>query len=319
MTTTEATQLPDAACENLLARHPMVFYVLIAYIGTWVVWLPFLLSADGLGILSFSSPLPLIVMGGLGSFTGPALGAFIMTGVTEGREGIRRLLRKIVLWRVGLRWYLFALIGLPVVLTLGTIVVPGNLASFQPIDPISLLLAYLPFFVYPALIIGGPLGEEPGWRGFALPRLQQRHGPLVGSLILGPIWTFWHVVPVWLASWYAAGLLNIYNFILYLLFITSWTIVYTWVYNNTRGSVLMAILVHTSGDAFPNMILWPLLPASLAVTGYGVYFGYYGMVLGMGVLALSVIALTGGRLGYEHYQREEEAEEVEPGSAAATT
>jgi hypothetical protein len=61
-------------------------------------------------------------------------------------------------------------------------------------------------------------------------------------------------------------------------------------------------------DAFPNAILWPLLPASLAVTSYGVYFGYYGMVLGMGVLALVVVALTRGRLGYEHYQQEEEPE-----------
>ena len=144
---------------GLLARHPLLFYVLIAYGGTWIVWLPVLLSTDGLGLMSFSSPLPLIVIGGLGSFTGPALGAFIMIGVTEGREGIRRFLRKIVLWRVGLRWYLFALVGLPVVLTLGTIVVPGNLASFQPMDPISVLLAYLPAFIYPALIIGGPLGE----------------------------------------------------------------------------------------------------------------------------------------------------------------
>jgi hypothetical protein len=103
-------------------------------------------------------------------------------------------------------------------------------------------------------------------------------------------------------------LLNIYNFVLYLLFLTSWTIVMTWVYNNTRGSVLMAILVHASGDAFPNVILWPLLPTSLATTGYGVYFGYYGMLIGMGVLALAVIALTGGRLGYECYQQEGEPE-----------
>jgi uncharacterized protein len=177
--------------------------------------------------MSFSSPLPLIVIGGLGTFTGPALGAFVMTGVTEGREGVRRLLHKIVLWRVGLRWYLFTFVGLPAILVLGTIVVPGNLASFQPTDPISLLGAYLLFFIYPALLIGGPLGEEPGWRGFALPRLQRQYGSLIGSLILGVIWTFWHVVPVWLASWTAAGMLNIYNFVLYLLFITSWTIVMT--------------------------------------------------------------------------------------------
>jgi uncharacterized protein len=318
-TTTEAAQPPDAAREGLLARHPLLFFVLIAYAGTWIVWLPFLLSADGLGLMSFSSPLPLIVIGGLATFTGPALGAFVMTGVTEGREGVRRLLRKIVLWRVGLRWYLFTFLGFPVILALGTIIVPGNLASFEVMNPLSLLLAYLPFFVYPALLIGGPLGEEPGWRGFALPRLQRRHGPLVGSLILGVIWTFWHVAPVWLASWTAAGMLNIYNFVLYLLFITSWTIVMTWIYNNTKGSVFMAILGHTSVDAFPNVILWPLLPASLAVTGYGVYFGYYGMLIGMGVLALAVIALTRGRLGYRNYQQDEDEEEVvEPDSATAT-
>jgi uncharacterized protein len=321
MTTNDnAAQPLDADREGLLARYPMLFFVLIAYAGTWVVWLPFLLSADGFGLLSFSSPLPLIVTGGLGTFTGPTLAAFVMTGITEGRAGVRRLLRKIVLWRVGLGWYLFALLGLPVILALSALVVPGNLASFEPMDPLALLLAYLPFFVYPALLIGGPLGEEPGWRGFALPRLQQRQGPLVGSLILGVIWTFWHVVPVWLASWTAAGMLNIYNLVLYLIFICSWTIVMTWVFNNTKGSLLMAILVHASVDAFPNAILWPLLPASLVVTGYGVYFGYYGMVLGMGVLALAVIALTRGRLGYQHYQQEEEVEEaVEPDAATATT
>jgi membrane protease YdiL (CAAX protease family) len=228
MTATEVAQQPDAAREGLLARYPLIFYTLIAYGGTWLVWLPFLLSADGLGPLAFSTPLPLVVIGGLGTFTGPSLAAFIMTGLTEGKAGVRCLLQKIVLWRVGLRWYLFTFLGFPVILTLGAIVVPGNLASFEPMEPLPLLISFLPFFIYPALIIGGPLGEEPGWRGFALPRLQRRHGPLLGSLILGVLWTFWHVVPVWLASWYAAGMLNIYNLILYLLLIiTSWTIVMT--------------------------------------------------------------------------------------------
>jgi uncharacterized protein len=86
----------------VLARHPLLFYSIIAYAGTWLGWLPFLLSEDGLGLLSFSSPLGVLASGGIGTFS-PALAAFIMTGVTEGREGIRRLLRSIVLWRVGLR------------------------------------------------------------------------------------------------------------------------------------------------------------------------------------------------------------------------
>ena len=318
MTTAEnSAERPDAAREGLLARYPLVFFFIIAYAGTWLVELPYVRFADGAGLLPFSWPIPFTVSAVVAPYAGPTLAAFIMAGVTGGRAGIVRLLCRIVLWRVGLRWYLFTFVSFPVILTLGAIVVPGNLASFEPMEPLPLLSSFLLFFIYPALIIGGPLGEEPGWRGFALPRLQRRHGPLLGSLILGVLWTFWHVAPVWLASWYGAGMLNIYNLILYLLFITSWTIVMTWVYNNTKGSVFMAILGHASVDAFPNGILWPLLPASLVVTDYGVYFGYYGMVIGMGVFALAVIGWTRGRLSYEHYQQEEAEEEPDP--ATATT
>ena len=81
-----------------------------------------------------------------------------------------RLLRRIVRWRVGLRWYLFALVGLPMVMVLGTIIRPGALESLN-ISAQPLTLAYLNAFVSMALI-GGPLFEEPGWTGFAQPRLQ---------------------------------------------------------------------------------------------------------------------------------------------------
>jgi uncharacterized protein len=310
---TAAPMQPAAPHQGVLARHPLVFYSLIAYAGSWLVWLPLLLSEDGLGLLSFSSPLGLLVTGGIGTFSGPALAAFVMTGVTEGREGIRRLLRSIVLWRVGLRWYLFVLLGIPVVLTLGAIVVPGILASFEPMEPLPLLMSYLVLFIYPALLIGGPLGEEPGWRGFALPRLQRRYGPLVGTLILAPLWAFWHV-PIWLTAWRAAGMFDVYNLIVYVLFITVWTFVMTWVFNNTHGSVLMAILLHTSVDAFPNGILWPLFPASNNVTSYGVLVGYFGMVIGLGAVALVVVALTRGQLGYQNYPQE-----ADPVAAPAPT
>jgi uncharacterized protein len=263
--------------------------------------------------MAYSSPIGFLPTLYIASF-GPALAAFVMTGITEGRAGIRRLLRKIVLWRVGLRWYLFALIGLPAVLALGVIVVPGNLASFTPMDPLSLLIAYVPFFVYPVLILGGPLGEEPGWRGFALPRLQRRYGPLVGSLILGPIWAFWHA-PVWLTAWREAGMQNIYNVVLFVLFISLWTFVFTWVFNNTSASLLLAILLHASGDAFPNAILGPVFHASTVVTEYGINVGYYGLVIGYGVLVLLIVALTRGRLGYQDYRQE--VEEPEPATAPA--
>ena len=99
--------------------------------------------------------------------------------------------------RRGFQWYLFVLIAIPAIMTLGTIVLPGILSSFKPFDhPLSELLHYLIFYIYPALLIGGPLFEEIGWRGFALPRLEQRYGPMAASLLLGIIWAFWHM-PVW--------------------------------------------------------------------------------------------------------------------------
>ncbi len=122
---------------------------------------------------------------------GPISSGFIMTAVTEGRAGIRRWLRRIVRWRVGLRSYLFTLIGLPVFMVLGTLVRPGALASFD-LSAQPFTLAYVSAFVL-MFLTGGPLFEEPGWSGFAQPRLQRLHGPLVGGLILGSLWALWHL------------------------------------------------------------------------------------------------------------------------------
>jgi membrane protease YdiL (CAAX protease family) len=111
------------------------------------------------------------VSAALAPFAGPCLAAVILNGVTEGSAGIAELLRRITLWRVGLRWYLFALVGIPAITVLGAVVLPGVQATFQ-MPGLSLLLTYPISFIV-SLVIGGQLGEEPGWRGFALPRLQR--------------------------------------------------------------------------------------------------------------------------------------------------
>jgi uncharacterized protein len=192
MTTVDnAAQRPGAAREGLLARHPLVFFFLIAYAGSWLVEVPVALSETGTGLLPFTIPRPLLALTiAAATFLGPTLSAFIMTGITQGRIGIRRLLRRYVLWRVAFRWYLFVLLVIPAVEVLGAIVVPGVLGSFQGLT-LTLVLTYPVAFVS-TFILGGPLGEEPGWRSFALPRLQPLHGPLVGSLILGILWACWH-------------------------------------------------------------------------------------------------------------------------------
>src|SRR5919107_2813232 len=173
-----AAQHPGGASgEGLLARHPLVFFFLIAYAGSWLLEVPVALSETGTGLLPFTIPRPLLALAiAAATFLGPTLSAFIMTGITQGRIGIRRLLRRYVLWRVAFRWYLFVLLVIPAIEVLGAIVLPDILGSFQGVT-LSLVLTYPVAFVS-TFTLGGPLGEEPGWRGFALPRLQPLHGPL---------------------------------------------------------------------------------------------------------------------------------------------
>jgi len=302
MTTADnAAQRQDAAREGLLVRYPLTFYFVIAYAFSWLVWVPLALSKDGAGLLSFRSPIGASASVVLASFVGPFLSAFIMTGITEGREGIGRLLRRCVLWRVGLGWYLFTLVGIPMVLVLGVIVLPGALASFKGLAALVTPRPWLSQIVY--VFLHGPLGEEPGWRGFALPRLQRMHGSLVASLILGPLWALWHLPFFWVPAWsFPPTLPNIGLFVIASIPVT---IIVTWVFNNTKGSVLMAILGHWSFDF--SFVILNLLFTARIVTAYG---STLPVLIGFGAVALLVIALTRGRLGYQHYRQEEAEPEI---------
>jgi CAAX protease family protein len=303
MTTQEPARPSRPSGGNLLARYPLVFFFLLAYGISWVAWIPYLLSRDGFGLLPYQSPIGYTPTAYTFSF-GPLVAALIMSGVIGGRAGVVQLLRKMVLWRVGVWWYLLVLIGIPLVELLGTLAVPADVASFHPTPLLPMLFSFVPFFFYPALLVGGPLGEEPGWRGFAQAPLQRRYGPLVGTLILSPLWALWHWPAIWATVWPQNHIPFFPNILLYVLFLTVWAVLMTWLFNNTRGSVLIAILAHASVDAFPNWFLGPLFPASVEMAAGGAYRGYFGLIIGLGVAALLVIAITRGRLGYDRYLRE---------------
>jgi membrane protease YdiL (CAAX protease family) len=187
---------------------------------------------------------------------------------------------------------------------LGTLILPGGLAPVLALGP-GYVPSYLGSFVL-VTILGGPLFEEPGWRGFALPRLQPLHGPLVGTLVLGLLWALWHLpeflVPSWAESSGGSGFLDIVKFVISAI---ALAIVTTWVFNNTKGSVFMAILVHASSDTFslPMGVLFSPLDVANSI------------LISFGALAVVVVALTRGCLGYQHYRQEEE----EPDTATAQT
>ena len=231
---------------DLIRRYPLISYFVIAYAGTWLVWALFVLSREGSGLLPFHSPSSFLVLIGIGTFSGPTVSAFVVTAITEGMEGIVRLLRRIVQWRVGLAWYLFTFVGLPAIETLGTIAIPGALASATPID------------------------------------------------VLPVLWAFWHA-PIWFSGQWSVP--SAPNIAVYVFWIVAVTFIFTWVFNNTQGSVFMAILLHGTMDVFPNAFLLAHLPGAAEMTSASVLSMYWGLALGFGLFALLLVIAARGRLG----------------------
>jgi membrane protease YdiL (CAAX protease family) len=275
---------------QVMRAHPLFSFFFMAYAFSWIMVIPYILSQWG--ILHGDFRISFIVK----SF-GPFLAAYIMIGITEGKAGLLRFRRSLVQARAGWQWYVFILLGIPALFLLGMALFPGVLASFQGFPP-NFALVYLITFVI-TLIGGGPLGEEPGWRGFALPRLQPRYGVLRTTLLLGVLWTFWHL-PDFLTDAQRGGpgtnlvsLLTI-NLPIFLLLVMGMAIIFTWVFNHTRGSVFIAILLHASINGFGTaMALFksPILANSDLV-----------ICIAVVVPALLILILTRGRLGYQPMQ-----------------
>lgn len=276
-----------------MRKYPLFFFFLISYAFSWITVIPYILAEWG--FLSGDYRLAFIVK----SF-GPFLAAYIMIRLTEGQECLSRFRSSFRQWRAGGWWYLFILLGIPALILLGISLQPGTLSGFQGMK-IGLLVSYLVNFIV-VFLGGGPLGEEPGWRGFALPRMQQRHGPLWGTLFLGVLWTFWHLPDFLSPSAQGGGpgtglATFITNFPIFMLMVIALAILFTWIYNHTRGSVFVAILAHTSINT-PQLALIPLFPA-VGFTQLNL-----AILIAFGVPALLILILTRGQLGYRPGQEQ---------------
>ncbi len=294
-------QVPRAPAHRLaqvMRHHPLASYFLLALGLTWIYEVPMF------GLLHLS----LFIWGGIAiGFIGPTASAFIMTALIDGKSGVHHLLRRCVLWRVGLPWYLVALLGIPAIMVVGAILLFGAAAAL-PFGPTAGLYVegYALGFIGEGLI-NTPLTEEPGWRGFALPRLEQGYGPLVGSLMLGVLWSLWHLpLFLFIPGFHGArtGFVGILlPFAAFLVGLTAFTVIMTWVFNNSRGSVLLAILLHTSLNTTWGMLTSPIWGWLTAIRPANVntQLGFY---LSFIAAALVIIVATRGRLSYERYQRE---------------
>ena len=205
--------------------------------------------------LSASVPLLLLVI------FNSAIAAYIISGGFADRQGIRDLLKKLYIWKTGWIWYVAALALIPVIMYVTMIIcslITGNTVG-EIIPEISLSVASSVIIALGYVtLVRGPLREEIGWRGFALPRLQHLYSPLLGTLILGIIWTIWHL-PLHLNGVYGNGM---DGFIERFYFNIGVTFLFTWIYNHSRGSLLMTTFFHTSVNTTATVLLIPA-----AITG----------------------------------------------------
>jgi uncharacterized protein len=265
----EAVNSTDRKSNNLIVRSPLLAYFVLSYTFFWGFLVLVIVILGMLRLQPDALPawvMPIIVI--LGSWM-PNLTAVIMTGVLTGRKGIRQLLGKFFAYRIAARWYLAALFPFALAFAAAGLyrlaggTAPGNM-GLSLVFWASLIILNL---------LQGATGEEIGWRGFALPRLQETHGSVNGSLILGLLWSFWHM-PLWLISGYSGPDLLIYVLVFSVSMI-SLTFLLTWLSSKTPNSLIPIVIAHFSFNAGLNLVdarglgLVPTLPL-FAITA-GVY------------------------------------------------
>jgi len=265
---------------NKPITRDLFLYVVIAYAFSWIFWLPQVLSSNRL----LELPEFFVYIVGFVAPFGPLVAAFSVTYLKQGKEATKELLRRGADYRFGKRWLIPLFLLFP--LWAGSALLVGWLTEGVTIDlpwfsnPLSLVFNFSIYnFVYMFFFVG--VSEEFGWRGYALDRLQTRYSAVISSIMLGLIWGFWHL-PLFFISGspqQAAGLVP------YLLQIVVFSIWLTWLYNNTGGSVLAAIIFHAMMD-LTLLAIFPVTsifaPSSLPV----LYMYFSGLIILVAVIAI---------------------------------
>ena len=233
---------PPGIATAITPVRPRTFFGL-TYVCSWLLWMPLAASKYDIGPLAI--PIGTRSLIGLIGVLMPAAVALVLTARMSGRSGLRKLLGRLRIWRVGWRWWAAAVVVPP-----GLLVGIGAAWSWAgarpPIEVVDVLSAAA-FAVTVAFLLIASLGEEVGWRGVALPGLEQRATPLRASLVLGLLWATWHL-PYWLLQdsfdEFGVGYLAL-NFLL----IVPSAIYITWFFNHTRYSILLPVAFHVVFNA----------------------------------------------------------------------
>jgi len=242
--------------------------LIIFFILSFVLMILTVFIQIGFRILTQNSYLDMFF--GIFAITTPTISAVIISGLNDGLQGIRKLFSGFRIWKVNFFWYFAGLLFIiaPLIFALFYLLfggeAPGPAVNYTiPIFLLDLIVS----------LISGPLNEEAGWRGYALPRLESRYSALVSSVILGILWGFWHL-PLYLVE----TRLPFYIFI-FLNIVLS--ILITWGYNNTNGSLVIAVLFHYCFNFVGTYIAGKLglLPTMMFYLAGGILIGIYVMIV----------------------------------------
>jgi uncharacterized protein len=253
-----AQQELSAKSETLLVRHPIAAYFaltfLISWMGALLVAAPHLMRHEPLpkitGILMFPAML-----------LGPSLTGIVLTRIVDGRGGVRSLLSRMFQWRLPVNWYAALLIPPALVLT-----VLFGLKTF--VSP-----SYAPNFFLMGILFGVPAGylEEIGWMGYAFPKMRLQNNPLGASILLGLIWSTWHLPVIdYLGTATPHGAYWFPFFLVFTAAMTAMRVLICWTYCNTK-SLLLAQLLHVSSTGSLVIFSAPRLTGGQEVMWYGLY------------------------------------------------
>ena len=226
-------QIKDNTLQNIYN------YFILTILISWTLWSPLYFSEN----INEFWVLP-------GAW-GPSIAAIVLTLVNTGKVGIKKLFKKLLIWRVHFKYYFFSIFAILIIGLLSVIIYGlfgGELPDIAIVlkrmgleaGDLGLALLLLPIFFLINTLLGGPIAEELGWRGYAQGLLQEKYNPNRSGLIIGFLWSMWHL-PLFIFLPKAVGAIPIWA---YIPLMTAMGVIFSWLYNNTKGSVLLAILLH---------------------------------------------------------------------------
>ena len=236
---------------TIAQQRPLVVFFGLTYALTWLLWLPLVLSRTGLGWLPVTLPMPYVLPGTFG----PTLAAFLTQWLARGRL-------RFFSWAFAWKSILGALLLGFGLLVFAFLVVPSALLTTSSWDhwQWQALRLYPATIGHSILFAAGPLGEEPGWRGFALPRLRQRYGWATASGVLGLFWVGWHLPLFLLPAWSSSSLLGYAGIVLGLSTIMALAGA------RSENNILVAIVLHGTFNASPPVVSAFLATSKLRAT-----------------------------------------------------